>query len=86
MLCIQRECVKGGVDYIIQLKLLNCNLIYDINICVDEQRLKLYGIRVDELIGDYQLIKEQIINIQIIVCIFEKWDIIIRKGGERIYI
>lgn len=79
-------CVKGGVDYIIQLKLLNCNLIYDINICVDEQRLKLYGIRVDELIGDYQLIKEQIINIQIIVCIFEKWDIIIRKGGERIYI
>lgn len=79
-------CVKGGVDYIIQLKLLNCNLIYNINICVDEQRLKLYGIRVDELIGDYQLIKEQIINIQIIVCIFEKWDIIIRKGGERIYI
>lgn len=64
---------------------MNCNLIYDINICVDEQRLKSYGIRVDELTGDHQLTKEQITNTQIIVCTPEKWDIITRKGGERTY-
>lgn len=48
--------------------------------------LVIYGIIVVELIGDYQLCKEEISVIQIIVCIFEKWDIIICKGGECIYI
>ena len=49
------------------------------------QRLKSYGIRVEELTGDHQLTKEQITNTQIIVCTPEKWDIITRKGGERTY-
>lgn len=49
------------------------------------ERLKSYGIRVDELTGDHQLTKEQITNTQIIVCTPEKWDIITRKGGERTY-
>nr|XP_022344638.1 U5 small nuclear ribonucleoprotein 200 kDa helicase-like [Crassostrea virginica] len=49
------------------------------------ERLKSYGIRVEELTGDHQLTKEQITNTQIIVCTPEKWDIITRKGGERTY-
>ncbi|KAK3589739.1 hypothetical protein CHS0354_021060 [Potamilus streckersoni] len=49
------------------------------------ERLKSYGIKVDELSGDHQLTKEQINATQIIVCTPEKWDIITRKGGERTY-
>ncbi|XP_061184302.1 U5 small nuclear ribonucleoprotein 200 kDa helicase-like isoform X1 [Saccostrea echinata] len=49
------------------------------------ERLKSYGIKVEELTGDHQLTKEQITNTQIIVCTPEKWDIITRKGGERTY-
>jgi len=52
-------------------------------VCV--QRLSSYGIQVDELTGDHQLNKEQIMATQIIVCTPEKWDIITRKGGERTY-
>jgi pre-mRNA-splicing helicase BRR2 len=40
---------------------------------------------VDELTGDHQLNKEQIMATQVIVCTPEKWDIITRKGGERTY-
>ncbi|XP_067656314.1 U5 small nuclear ribonucleoprotein 200 kDa helicase-like isoform X1 [Haliotis asinina] len=49
------------------------------------ERLKSYGIKVDELTGDHQLTREQIYQTQIIVCTPEKWDIITRKGGERTY-
>ncbi|KAK6185571.1 hypothetical protein SNE40_007775 [Patella caerulea] len=49
------------------------------------ERLKSYGIKVDELTGDHQLSREQISATQIIVCTPEKWDIITRKGGERTY-
>ncbi|ESN94050.1 hypothetical protein HELRODRAFT_102998 [Helobdella robusta] len=49
------------------------------------KRLSSYGIHVDELTGDHQLNKEQIMSTQIIVCTPEKWDIITRKGGERTY-
>ena len=49
------------------------------------ERLKSYGIQVDELTGDHQLNKEQITATQVIVCTPEKWDIITRKGGERTY-
>ena len=49
------------------------------------QRLKSYGITVEELTGDHQLTKEQITATQIIVCTPEKWDITTRKGGERTY-
>jgi len=49
------------------------------------QRLSSYGIQVDELTGDHQLNKEQIMATQVIVCTPEKWDIITRKGGERTY-
>jgi len=49
------------------------------------KRLTTYGIQVDELTGDHQLNKEQIMCTQVIVCTPEKWDIITRKGGERTY-
>lgn len=49
------------------------------------KRLSSYGIQVDELTGDHQLNKEQIMATQVIVCTPEKWDIITRKGGERTY-
>jgi len=53
--------------------------------CCVTQRLSSYGIQVDELTGDHQLNKEQIMATQVIVCTPEKWDIITRKGGERTY-
>ncbi|XP_064601354.1 U5 small nuclear ribonucleoprotein 200 kDa helicase-like [Liolophura sinensis] len=49
------------------------------------ERLKTYGIKVEELTGDHQLTKEQITACQVIVCTPEKWDIVTRKGGERTY-
>lgn len=49
------------------------------------KRLSSYGLRVEELTGDHQLSKEQIMAAQVIVCTPEKWDIITRKGGERTY-
>jgi len=50
-----------------------------------KKRLQKYGIEVNELTGDHQLTKEQIMRTQLIVCTPEKWDIICRKGGERSY-
>ncbi|CAF0999985.1 unnamed protein product [Rotaria sordida] len=49
------------------------------------ERLNSYGIKVSELTGDHQLTKEEINQTQIIICTPEKWDIITRKGDERIY-
>ncbi|XP_067928050.1 U5 small nuclear ribonucleoprotein 200 kDa helicase-like [Watersipora subatra] len=49
------------------------------------KRLSSYGLTVSELTGDHQLSKEQITATQVIVCTPEKWDIITRKGGEKIY-
>ena len=50
-----------------------------------KKRLQKYGLEVNELTGDHQLSKEQIMKTQLIVCTPEKWDIICRKGGERSY-
>ncbi|CDS42389.1 U5 small nuclear ribonucleoprotein 200 kDa [Echinococcus multilocularis] len=51
------------------------------------KRLSSYGIKVDELTGDHQLSREQILETQVIVCTPEKWDVVTRRGGdERAYI
>nr|CDS32519.1 expressed protein [Hymenolepis microstoma] len=51
------------------------------------KRLSSYGIKVDELTGDHQLSREQILETQVIVCTPEKWDVVTRRGGdERSYI
>ena len=47
-----------------------------------KKRLQKYGIEVNELTGDHQLSKEQIMKTQLIVCTPEKWDIICRKGSH----
>ncbi|KAG9508941.1 small nuclear ribonucleoprotein helicase, partial [Fragariocoptes setiger] len=49
------------------------------------KRLSRYNLVVSELTGDHQLSREQINASQVIVCTPEKWDIITRKGGERVY-
>ncbi|XP_014247747.1 putative U5 small nuclear ribonucleoprotein 200 kDa helicase [Cimex lectularius] len=47
------------------------------------KRLSCYNLTVSELTGDHQLSREQIQATQVIVCTPEKWDIIMRKGGEK---
>ncbi|KAI0979875.1 hypothetical protein GJ496_001918 [Pomphorhynchus laevis] len=49
------------------------------------KRLACYNIRVAELTGDHQLSREQIDDTQVIVCTPEKWDIVTRKSGDRVY-
>lgn len=46
---------------------------------------RLKGITVKELTGDMQLSRQQIEETQIIVCTPEKWDIITRKAGDRLF-
>lgn len=68
------------IIYIAPMKSLVQEMVFSFG-----ERLKSYGIKVEELTGDHQLTKEQISATQIIVCTPEKWDIITRKGGERTY-
>ncbi|KAL7671632.1 hypothetical protein ACOME3_006523 [Neoechinorhynchus agilis] len=49
------------------------------------RRLACYGLKVSELTGDHQLTKQEIDATQVIVCTPEKWDIVTRKGGDRVY-
>ena len=49
-------------------------------------RLKSLGITVKELTGDVHLSKSQIEETQIIISTPEKWDIITRKTGERMFV
>ncbi len=48
-------------------------------------RLREYGITVNELTGDSQLTKQQIAETQIIVTTPEKWDVISRKSSDTSY-
>ncbi|CAN6808070.1 unnamed protein product [Brassica oleracea] len=49
------------------------------------KRLKDYGVTVKELSGDQSLTQKEIEETQVIVTTPEKWDIITRKSGDRIY-
>lgn len=49
------------------------------------KRLESFGIEVRELTGDANLTKQQIEDTQIIVTTPEKWDIVTRKAGDRVY-
>lgn len=49
-------------------------------------RLKTLGITVKELTGDVHLSKSQIEETQVIISTPEKWDIITRKTGERMFV
>jgi len=48
--------------------------------------LKTLGISVRELTGDMHLSKSQIEETQVIISTPEKWDIITRKTGERLFV
>lgn len=48
-------------------------------------RLRPFGITVNELTGDSQLTKQQIAETQIIVTTPEKWDVISRKSSDTSY-
>ncbi|KAG0308854.1 DEIH-box ATPase [Dissophora globulifera] len=49
------------------------------------ERLKPFGLSVQELTGDRQMNKQQIAETQMIVTTPEKWDIITRKATDRSY-
>ena len=49
------------------------------------KRLDSFGLKVRELTGDMNLTKSEIEETQIIVTTPEKWDIITRKSGDRVY-
>ena len=51
-----------------------------------ENRLRPLGITVRELTGDVHLSKAQIEETQVIISTPEKWDIITRKTGERLFV
>ncbi|KAF0990898.1 hypothetical protein HZS_5841, partial [Henneguya salminicola] len=92
LLCIMREvgkCLtadnKINVDefkiiYVAPMKSLVQEMVQNFS-----KRLSVYGINVAEMTGDHQLNREQIDQTQIIVCTPEKWDIVTRKAGEKIY-
>jgi pre-mRNA-splicing helicase BRR2 len=47
--------------------------------------LKVYGIKVGELTGNSQMMKQQISETQIIIMTLEKWDVITRKSTNTSY-
>lgn len=47
------------------------------------KRLSSYGIKVNELSGDHNLSKQQLMETQVVVTTPEKWDIITRKSGDK---
>lgn len=48
-------------------------------------RLEAFGLQVRELTGDSHLSKDQIKATQVLITTPEKWDIITRKSGDRIF-
>ena len=77
----------GSVDtsafkivYVAPMKALVAEIVGNLS-----NRLKTFGIQVRELTGDVSLSKAEIEATQIIVTTPEKWDIITRKSGDRVY-
>jgi pre-mRNA-splicing helicase BRR2 len=50
------------------------------------KRLAPYGVRVAELSGDHSLSKREVAATQIIVTTPEKWDVVTRKSGDRVFL
>lgn len=68
------------IVYIAPMKALVQEMVGNFN-----QRLKPFGVTVNELTGDRQLTKQQIAETQIIVTTPEKWDVITRKSTDTSY-
>uniref|UniRef100_A0A0E0P155 RNA helicase n=1 Tax=Oryza rufipogon TaxID=4529 RepID=A0A0E0P155_ORYRU len=71
---------KYKIVYVAPMKALVAEVVGNLS-----ARLKEYNITVRELSGDQNLTKQQIDETQIIVTTPEKWDIVTRKSGDRIY-
>ena len=71
---------KFKIVYIAPMKALVAEITGNLG-----NRLKCLGITVKELTGDMHLSKSQIEETQVIVSTPEKWDIITRKAGDRIF-
>ena len=72
---------KFKVVYIAPMKALVSEITGNLSI-----KLKSLNITVKELTGDVHLSKSQIEETQIIISTPEKWDIITRKAGERLFV
>ena len=68
------------IVYVAPMKALVSEIVGNLS-----NRLKSFGINVRELTGDVSLSKAEIEATQIIVTTPEKWDIITRKSGDRVY-
>ncbi|KAI3897675.1 hypothetical protein MKW92_038461 [Papaver armeniacum] len=71
---------KYKIVYVAPMKSLVAEIVGNLS-----NRLKHYNVNVKELSGDQSLTRQQIDDTQIIVTTPEKWDIITRKCGDRIY-
>ncbi|VAI84780.1 unnamed protein product [Triticum turgidum subsp. durum] len=71
---------KYKIVYVAPMKALVAEVVGNLS-----ARLKEYNVTVSELSGDQNLTKQQIDETQIIVTTPEKWDIVTRKSGDRIY-
>lgn len=75
------DLTKFKVVYIAPMKALVAEITGNLS-----NRLKTLGITVKELTGDVHLSKSQIEQTQVIISTPEKWDIITRKTGERMFV
>lgn len=93
MLTILHELGKWRDEETGVMDLSACKIVYvaPMKALVAEQannfreRLKPYGVVVNELTGDSQLTKAQIAETQVIVTTPEKWDVISRKSSDTSY-
>ena len=77
----QIDLTKFKIVYIAPMKALVSEVTGNLS-----NRLKCLGITVKELTGDVHLSKSQIEETQVIISTPEKWDIITRKTGERLFV
>lgn len=71
---------KFKIVYIAPMKALVAEITGNLT-----NRLSELGVNVRELTGDMHLTKAQIEDTQVIVSTPEKWDIVTRKAGDRLF-
>lgn len=72
---------KFKVVYIAPMKALVSEIVGSFS-----RRLRPYGVRVREMTGDMQLSRREVEDTQVIIATPEKWDIVTRKSGDKLYL
>ena len=72
---------KFKIVYIAPMKALVSEIVGSFS-----RRLDSYGIQVREMTGDMQLSRREIDQTQVIIATPEKWDIVTRKSGDKLYL